>query len=122
MTEAAAMAALLASPPTTAIWEWPRPATGKPSLRQMQPGRAGRAAGRRRPPVRGDADRSAPCERSPRPPARALSANADAVWRRVCEEGDTDDPLGRDRPPEPTVVGVGAVVAHHEVLTGRNDD
>src|SRR5580704_1231874 len=40
MTEAAAIAALLASPSTTARWSWPVARTGKPSLKQMQPAHA----------------------------------------------------------------------------------
>src|SRR5579862_8084040 len=213
ITDAAAIAALLPSPPTTAIWSWPRAATGNPSLRQMQPGqatlasasrRAARlvlcrpresmpgahretittfAAGRRitgktsarfsgsccleslralrartsRGPIRSRSKSTAAATsgpaRQPRPASSAPATNrtprlrskrnrrlaappgrrrdrgarwrseeADAVRWPVGEEGDADDPFVRDRSPEAAVIGGSTVVAHHEVIAGRNLD
>ena len=47
---------------------------------------------------------------------------ADALGRPVGGEGATDDPLARDRAPEPAVVGLATVVAHHEPMVGGNLD
>src|SRR5947209_13689042 len=47
---------------------------------------------------------------------------AEAVWRPVGEESDSDDPLVRKWPPVSTVLGVGPVVAHHVIVAARNLD
>ena len=46
----------------------------------------------------------------------------DAVGRPVGEEGLADDPVARDRAPEAAVVARPTVVAHHEVVVGRDRD
>src|SRR5579871_3420724 len=51
-----------------------------------------------------------------------FSEEADAVRGPVGGEGFADNPRSRDRPPEPAVVGEVTVVAHHEVVTGRNGE
>ena len=53
--------------------------------------------------------------------SRALE-EADPVGRPVGGERCSDDPCSGDRSPEPAVVGEVTVVAHHEVVTGRNLD
>src|SRR5215210_9456531 len=50
------------------------------------------------------------------------SEEADALGRPIGRERGADDPLLRDRPPEPAVVRRATIVAHHEVVTGRNRD
>src|SRR5436305_14626496 len=50
------------------------------------------------------------------------SEESDSVRRPVGEERLADDPRLRDRPPEAAVLGVGAIVAHHEVVAARNRD
>src|SRR5439155_3278882 len=71
------------------------------------------------PPVRAE-----PCE--PATAGVAVSCataplqEPDAVERPVGGEGPPDDPSGRDRSPEPAVVGFPTVVAHHEPVTGGN--
>ena len=42
--------------------------------------------------------------------------------RPVGPEGGADDPLARDGSPVPAVVGRPTIVAHHEVVIGRNRD
>src|SRR5579862_5319352 len=44
----------------------------------------------------------------------------DPVGWPVRGERLSDDPRARDGPPEATVVGEVTIVAHHEVVTGRN--
>ena len=50
------------------------------------------------------------------------SEEADPVGRPVGGEGATDDPLLGDGSPEPAVVGLPTVVAHHEPVPGGNRD
>src|ERR1700733_6676960 len=52
-------------------------------------------------------------------PTGALE-NPDAIGGPIGEECAADDPGTRDRAPEPAVVGLAAVVAHHVVIAGRN--
>ena len=47
---------------------------------------------------------------------------ADPVRGPVREERDADEPFARDRAPETAVVRIATVVAHHEVVAGRNLD
>src|ERR1700761_3223618 len=207
MTDAAAIAALLPSPPITARWSWPSAATGNPSLRQRHSAHATWASASRsaarlvtcRPresipgahlvtiatfaatrritgnslartsgaccleslsaprartspgPIRSRSNSTAAATNGPaRHPRPASSAPAtyrapsersnlnrrgatradlrdgleepDPVRRPVGEEGDPDDPFIGDRAPEPAVVRLSTVVAHHEVIAGRNDD
>src|ERR1700731_3336879 len=60
-------------------------------------------------------------------PSRSSSAylllqEADSIRRPVREERLADDPGSRNRPPEATVLRVGAVVAHHVVVAPGNGD
>src|SRR4051794_19642217 len=48
------------------------------------------------------------------------SEEPDALWRPVGAEGGADDPLARDGSPVAAVVRRPTIVAHHEVVTGRN--
>src|SRR4051812_41007566 len=51
-----------------------------------------------------------------------LLEEPDALRRPVGREGLPDDPLLGDWSPEPAVVRGATVVAHHEVVPGRNRD
>src|SRR5207248_6648370 len=69
------------------------------------------------------ATKRVPSERSKRNSRRAARLEEpDPVGRPIGEEGDPDDPFVRDRAPEAAVVGRSTVVAHHEVIAGRNHD
>src|SRR3954454_18610472 len=59
--------------------------------------------------------RSARAEATPNAANSGRLQRADALRRPVGGEGAADDPLLRDRAPEARVVGLAAVVAHHEV-------
>ena len=93
-----------------------RSATPPRAARRALPARpAPGAAQRRRVP--------APRRRAARPSRRAArpsrrSEDPDPVGRPVGGEGPADDPGGRDRSPEPAVVGFPTVVAHHEPVAG----
>src|SRR5579871_1650682 len=62
------------------------------------------------------------------PPARRLAPRSppleesDPVRRPVGQERLPDDPGAGDGPPEPAVLGVRAVVAHHVVVASGNGD
>src|SRR5690242_5204962 len=55
-------------------------------------------------------------------PIRGLLKAADAVWGPVGGKGLTDDPVLGDGSPEAAVVACPTVVAHHEVMVGRDRD
>src|SRR5215207_1769439 len=211
ITEAAAIAALVASPPTTARCSNPVGGTGKPSLRHSAPGRATRAstsesaarfvlcnprssmprtqrevtatlqaarstfgysasrisgvccleslsadrdrrslsvsasmskstaaatsgparqprpassapATKRVPNPRSYRKSRLPVERLRRRARRIALEEPDPLGRPVGGEGFADDPLSGNGTPEPAVVGAATVVAHHEVVVGRNAD
>src|ERR1700754_1548057 len=82
-----------------------------------------------RPASSAPATNRAPSERSNLNRRRATRADRllvldgpDALRRPVREERDADDPFVWDRAPEAAVVGLSTVVAHHEVVAGRNGD
>ena len=56
------------------------------------------------------------------PPLGLALEDSDSAWRPVGGEGLADDPVSGDRSPEPAVVDSPTVVAHHEVMVGRNGD
>src|SRR3954447_10507972 len=88
----------------------PRPASSAPATQ-------------RTPRLRSNWKRRRPARRlarwlGPRPD----SEEPEAAGRPVRGEGATDDRLARDRAPEPAVVGLPTIVAHHEPVPGRNGD
>src|SRR6185312_6703438 len=84
----------------------PRPASSAPATKRTPSPRS--KLSRRRPGRLGL--RRAPLER------------ADTVRGPVGEERDPDEPFIGDGTPETAVVRETTVVAHHEVVTGRNFD
>src|SRR5919206_3533654 len=89
----------------------PRPASSAPATQRTPSPRSNRTSRR---PVRG---LGAAFGR-----AAAGSEEADAVRRPVGGEGAADDPRSGHGPPEPAVIGLATVVAHHEPMPGRNPD
>src|SRR5215210_2529188 len=63
-----------------------------------------------------------PLERLRRRARRIALEEPDPLGRPVGGEGFADDPLSWNGSPEPAVVGAATVVAHHEVVVGRNLD
>src|SRR5262249_55200419 len=62
-----------------------------------------------------------------RRPTRAAAAwslleDPDSVWRPVSREGPADDPVTGDWSPKAAVRTLPTVVAHHEVMVGRDCD
>src|SRR5215207_6933877 len=138
ITEAAAIAALVASPPTTGRCSKPVGGTGKPSDRHRQSSQATRASTslsaarlvlcsprssrNRREPVERRRRFARRASRADSPRAGGSSEQSDAPGGPVGGEGAADDPVARNGSPEPAVVGSPTVVAHHEVMVGGNGD
>src|SRR5918995_1524160 len=102
ITDAAAIAALRASPSTTAAATRgpasdPRPASSAPATQRQ------------------------PSERSKRN-SREVLERPDLLRGPVGPERLADDPVARDRPPESAVLARATVIAHHEVMIGWNGD
>src|SRR6476646_8062384 len=97
----------------------PRPASSAPATNRAPSARSKRksSAGRFR---RGSAQPPG-SPRKDRNFSRGLE-EPDPVGRPVGEEGLADDPAAWDRSPEAAVVTLDAVVAHHEVVVGRDRD
>src|SRR5207237_1454811 len=64
--------------------------------------------------------RSNPKSRRPARRTRGLLEESDPARGPVGEEGNRDDPIGRDRSPEAAAVRVSTVVPHPEVVAGQN--
>src|SRR5436190_18229887 len=100
----------------------PRPASSAPAthrtpsprscLKSLRPVRCLAARARRRAAFSSGAAGAAS--------AAAASEDADAAGGPVGGEGLPDDPSPRYWAPEPAVVGLATIVAHHEPMTGRN--
>ncbi len=99
-----------------------RPGSRVPPRRRRRRS-GGRASGRRRTGARRCCGGAGGGERPGRPRSRrSAQRHADAIGWPVGEEGHADDPFVGDGAPEAAVVGEATVVAHHEVVAGRNRD
>src|SRR4051794_38612092 len=93
----------------------PRPASSAPATKRTPSPRSYR---NRRLPL----ERRRRALRAAREPRAGGLEETDSLRGPVGGERLADDPLAWDGPPEATVVGAATVVAHHEVMVGRNGD